>query len=193
QVTAQRPKFDRAVEPIRDAAAHPGREVPARRTENDHASAGHVLTAMISDTLDHGSRPAISNGKTLAGLTANIYLSARRPVERDVSDDDVLVRRVRGTFRRLDDQLRTGESLPEIVVRVPPQIHGDSARAEREEALTRRAAKIDADAVLREALRAVAVAYLRRQHRADRAVRVANRCIHFDRRGAIERGLRPCD
>src|SRR5690606_38213368 len=73
QVTAQRPKFERAVEHIRAAAAHPGREVPARRTENDHASAGHVLTAMISDTLDHGSRPAISNGKTLAGLTANIY------------------------------------------------------------------------------------------------------------------------
>ena len=36
----------------RDAAAHPGGEVVADRPEDRGAAAGHVLAAVIADTLD---------------------------------------------------------------------------------------------------------------------------------------------
>src|SRR4249920_3698122 len=39
----------RGIVHVRDPTGHPGPEVPTRRPEHDDASAGHVLTAMVTD------------------------------------------------------------------------------------------------------------------------------------------------
>ena len=44
------------VEDVRDAAAHAGGEVAARRPDHDHAAAGHVLAAVVADAFDDGRR-----------------------------------------------------------------------------------------------------------------------------------------
>ena len=72
-------------------ARHAGREVAAAVPEHDHAAAGHVLAAMVADTLDDRVHATVADGEALAGHPAHVGLAARRAVERDVADDDVLL------------------------------------------------------------------------------------------------------
>jgi hypothetical protein len=60
---------------------------------------------MIADTLDDDGRAAVADAETLAGHTADVALTAGRAVERDVADDDVVLRLERGQPRRIRDQL----------------------------------------------------------------------------------------
>ena len=69
----------------------PGREVAPGPAEHDDAPAGHVFAAVVADAFDDGDGAAVANGKALAGDTAEVGLAARRAVERDVADDDVLL------------------------------------------------------------------------------------------------------
>ena len=79
------------VEHVGDAAAHAGGEVAPGPAEHDDPAAGHVLAAVIADAFDHRARAAVAHGEPLAGQAAQIGLAARRAVERDVADDDVLL------------------------------------------------------------------------------------------------------
>ena len=88
------------VEHVGDAAAHAGGEVAAGPAEHDDAPAGHVLAAVIADALDHRERAAVADGEPLAGDAADVRLAARRAVERDVADDDVLLGDERRVARR---------------------------------------------------------------------------------------------
>ena len=60
------------------------------RPEHDDAAAGHVLAAVVADALDDRDGAAVAHGESLAGQAADVRLAARRAVERDVADDDVL-------------------------------------------------------------------------------------------------------
>ena len=84
------------VEHIGNAAAHAGREVAPGPAEHHDAPAGHVLAAVIADAFDHHGRAAVADAEALAGHAAHVALAARRAVERDVADDDVLLRLERG-------------------------------------------------------------------------------------------------
>ena len=42
----------RLVEDVRDAAAHPGGEVPPCRAQHYHAPVGHVLAAVVAHAID---------------------------------------------------------------------------------------------------------------------------------------------
>src|SRR3954451_22952430 len=74
------------------AAAHARREVAPGRAEDQRAPAGHVLAAVVADRLDDGGRARVAHAEALAGHPAEERLAARRAVERDVADDDVLLR-----------------------------------------------------------------------------------------------------
>ena len=87
----RRAKLAVGVEHVGDAAAHAGREVAPGPAEHDHASAGHVLAAVIADALDHDRRAAVAHAEALARHAADVAFAARRAVERDVADDDVLL------------------------------------------------------------------------------------------------------
>src|SRR3990172_3779921 len=91
------------VEHVGDPAAHAGREVPARRAEHDDAAAGHVLAAMVADTLDDGVRPGVANREALAGKAAEERPAAGRAVEDGVPDDDVVLRGEGSRFGRADE------------------------------------------------------------------------------------------
>ena len=106
------------VEHVRDAARHAGREVAAGRPEHHHPAAGHVLAAVIADALDHRVHAGVAHAEPLAREAADVRLAGGRAVERDVADDDVLLRHEGRVARRIDDDLAAREPLADVVVRV---------------------------------------------------------------------------
>ena len=66
-----------------------------------------------SSYLTDGRRPRIADAEPLGRLTAEESLSRRGAIQDDVTDNDVVVRleRFRQTFRRIDDQFTTTETL----------------------------------------------------------------------------------
>ena len=73
----------------------PAAKLRPGRPEHDDAAAGHVLAAVIADAFDDRRRAAVAHGEALARDAAEERLAAGRAVERDVADDDVLLRRER--------------------------------------------------------------------------------------------------
>ena len=118
--------------------------------QHDHPAAGHVLAAVIADAQHHGIGSAVADGEASAGQSAEKGLAARRPVQGHVAEDDVLARHELRSRRRHQDQAATGQSLADVIVRVPLQHQGDARRQEVAEALTRRTAEPQPDRVVRQ-------------------------------------------
>ena len=77
---------------VGDAAGHAGREVAAGRAEDHGPAAGHVLAAVVADAFDHRPGAAVADAEPLGRPAAEERLAAGRAVQRDVADDDVLLR-----------------------------------------------------------------------------------------------------
>ena len=158
-----------------DAAAHAGGEVAAGRADDDGDAAGHVLAAVVAGPFDDGLRPAVADAEPLAGPAAEERPAARRPVERDVADQDVVLGDEPRRPGREDDDLAAGEPLADVVVGVALERQRDPARHERAEALAGRAGELELDRVVGQAGAAVPPRQLAAEDRADRAVDVADR------------------
>src|SRR5213078_3825320 len=111
----------------------------------------------------------------------------RRAVERDVADDDVVLRDEGRALRRVDDHAAAREPLREVVVGVPLDLDRDAIGEPGAEALTARAGERDVDGVGRQALRAPAAGDLGREHGAHGAVAVRDRQLEADRLAPLER------
>ena len=115
----QRPrKLAVLVEHVRDAAAHAGREVPPGRAEHDDAAAGHVLAAVVADSLDDGAGTGVADREPLAGQAAEVRPAGGGAVENGVADDHVLLGDERRAVGRPNRQHAAGETLADVVVRV---------------------------------------------------------------------------
>src|SRR2546430_11459966 len=77
------------VEHVCDASAHAGGEVPARAAEDHHEALGHVLAAVVADTLDHGGDAAVAPADALARPAAEEPLPAPTAVGADVAPHDL--------------------------------------------------------------------------------------------------------
>src|SRR5229473_4966011 len=73
------------IEHVGDAAAHAGGEVSAGWTEHHHPPAGHVLAAVIADSLHDGNCTAVSDRESLSGAAAEEGAAAGRSVEDGVA------------------------------------------------------------------------------------------------------------
>src|SRR6185369_11541533 len=93
------------IEHVRDTARHARAEIAPGRAEDDHASAGHVLAAVIADCFHDGVYAAVAHAEALASHAADVRLAAGCAIQSHVADDDVLVRHERRAGRRRDDQL----------------------------------------------------------------------------------------
>src|ERR1700674_2886666 len=60
------------VEHERHPATHPRGKIPPRATENDDGAAGHVLAAVIADSLHHRNRSTVAHSEALAGNSRKI-------------------------------------------------------------------------------------------------------------------------
>ena len=137
------------IQHVGHAAAHAGREIAPRRPEYHHASTGHVLATVVADRLDDRAHATVANAKPFAGHPANIRLAARRAVERDVADDNVLLGHERRTLRRIDDDLAAAEPLADVVIRIALQRERHALGQERAETLAGAALEMQLDRVFR--------------------------------------------
>jgi len=133
------------VEHVGDAPGHAGREVAAGRTEHHHPAAGHVLAAVVAHALDHRVGAAVAHAEALARHAADVGLAARGTVQRHVADDDVVLGREGRLARREDGDLAARQPLADVVVGVALEQQRHARRDERAEALSGRAAEVQAD------------------------------------------------
>src|SRR6185295_5171695 len=114
-------------EDVGDAAGHARRKIPSGPAEDDDAAAGHVLAAMIADAFDDGQRAAVSHGEPLAGHAPEIRFAARRAVQGDVPDDDVLLGNECRLPGRVHDDFAARKTLGDVVVRVAFELERDAS------------------------------------------------------------------
>ncbi len=176
-----------------DAAAHAGGEIAAGAAEHDDRAAGHVLAAVIAGAFDDGRGAGIAHAKALAGDAAKIRLAGDRAVHHRIADDDVLVGLRRTLGIRIDDDAAARQALADVVVGRSLQLEADAAREECAEALAGGALERDMDRVLGQARMPVAPRDDAGQHRADRAVRVADLVLEAHRRLPLDRSRRSRD
>ena len=121
------------VEHVRRPAAHAGREVASRRAEHEHATAGHVLAAVVAHALDDRGHAGVADAEPLPHPAADEHLARRRAVPDDVAGDDLLVRREGRGPVRADHQPPAGQPLADVVVGVAlePQRHSTRAGTRR--------------------------------------------------------------
>ena len=137
------------IEHVGDAAAHAGREIATRLAQDHGPAAGHVLAAMIADSLDDRRGAAVADAEPLARDAAQIKLAAGCAVEHDVAGDDVVLGHEGAFARRIDDDLAAGEALAAVVVDVALDADRDAVHAKGHQALAGAAAEIQLNRCLR--------------------------------------------
>src|SRR5262245_16779786 len=174
---AREPSVD--IEHIRDPARHAGREVSPGDAEDDDRAAGHVLTAVVANALDHGVRAGIAHREALPRYAAEVRAAGDGAVQHHVAGDDVLRRLAAELRARLHADSAAGEPLAAVVVGVADQVQPNALREEGAEALPSGASEANVDGLVGETVVPIAPRDLVREHRADRAIDVADR--HLDR------------
>ena len=172
---------------IGDAARHAGREIASGVAQHDHHAAGHVFAAVVAEPLDDRDRAGIAHAEALARDTFEIGLAGDGPIEHGVADDDVRRRIARRLRRLAHDDPAARQAFSDVVVGVADQFQADATGQESSEALAGRAGEPDADGLVGQSLVAIAPGHFTRQHRADRAVEIADRIVQPHRRLALQR------
>ena len=169
------------------AAAHAGSEVASCRADHDDRPAGHVLAAVITDALDHRTPVAVTNRETLATHPADVRLAARRPVQGDVSDDDVVLRDERRVIGRHDHDPPATEPLGKVIVCIAFQPERHPGGEKRAKALTGGTLECVPNRVVRKSSYTVLASDQAAHHRPYDPVRVSDREHRLHRRLILQR------
>ena len=113
--------------------------------ERDDASTGHVLAAVVADTLDDGARAGVAHGEALTGDAAEEGVAVGRTVEHGVADDHVLLGDVCRVGGRAHDERAAGKTLARVIVRLARKRERDALREPAAEALPGGAEEVDLD------------------------------------------------
>ena len=116
---------------VGDPAGHSRGEVAAGGPENHRVPARHVLATVVAHALDHGSGARVADAEALGSHPAEERLARGGSVERDVTDDDGLVRVKGGGRGGLDDDVAAAEALADVIVGVAGDLDGDALAHER--------------------------------------------------------------
>ena len=145
------------------AARHAGGEVAARLAEHHHASACHVLAAVVARSLYHGRGTGVAHAETLAHLAVDVQLAAGGSVQAGVARYDVVLGGEIGAYGRQYRHASAREALGEVVVGLALELEVYAAREERAEALSGRALEPHVDGLVGQSV----VAVLRCHHAAE--------------------------
>src|SRR4029077_14638147 len=155
----------------------------------DHRAAGHVFAAVVAGAFHDSDGAGVAHGEALARDAAEITLAGDGAVEHRVADDDALLGLDARDGVRAHDQLAARKALADVVVTLAHEVERNAAGSPSAEALASGAVERDPDRVLGQAGMAITLRHLTRQHRAGRAVDIADRELGLDRLLALERRL----
>ena len=91
------------VQYISNTAAHTCSKVLAYRTDYNHTATGHVLTAVITDTLDYGNSTGITYTETFSCHTVDKCLTGGCSIQCHITDNNIFILFEFGTLRRIYD------------------------------------------------------------------------------------------
>ena len=91
---------------------------------------------MISDTFDHGICAGVADAESFARLAADIGMTGCGTIESDVPDEDIVFGYESRFFLWVDDELRTAEAFPEIVIGITFKFQRHAAGVECPKALS---------------------------------------------------------
>src|SRR5439155_10259599 len=172
-------------------ATHAGGEIAPGTADHDDGAAGHVFAAVVAGAFDDGGGAGITDAEALAGDAAKVRFAGDRPVHHRIPDDDVVFG-CRGRLRvGIDDHSAARETLADVVVGRTLQLEGHATGEKRSKTLARSAGERNVQRVLGQAFMPIAAGDRAREHRTDRAVRVADpifeahRLLVLDRRCSV--------
>ncbi|MNI68812.1 hypothetical protein D3C73_1245250 [compost metagenome] len=142
---------------------------------------------MVAHAFDNNIRTGVTYGEPLAGNTVDIRFTAGRAVECSVPDDDIIFSGKGRFWRRLDNQLASGQSFTDIVIGVTFDRNGDALRYECAKTLSGRAREVQSDRIIRQTCCAVFARQLAAQNRTDGAVDIGNRQGGFHHLAGFQR------
>ena len=127
------------------AAAHSSGEVAPRPSEHHHATARHILAAVVARALDDGDGPRVAHAEALAHLAIDVELARGRTVQSGVARDDILLglEIFAATGRGQDRDAPAREPLAEVVVGLALEPDVEAANGEGTERLAGRALEFD--------------------------------------------------
>src|SRR5918993_3613382 len=137
------------IEDERSAVGHARTEVVTGRAEDRHQAAGHVLAAMVADSLDDSRCAAIADAEALADTTCGEQTAPGCSVEDGVAGDRL--RGLEGSHGgRADGDLAAGHPFPDVVVGLTFEFESHAVDDERAEALASTPAKPDRNGAFRQ-------------------------------------------
>lgn len=157
-----------------DTTGHAGSQVAPGLTQDHHPTAGHVLTRVVSDSLDDGQGPGITGAEALTDPSPQESLTRGGAIEQGVAGDDIVLRQEQHIVWWPHDHPAAGKSLAHIVIGITDQIQRDSGRQERSDRLAGRPGQGDVDGVVGQSGGTVAAGDLRSEQGAHRSVDVAD-------------------
>ena len=173
-----------------DAAAHSRCKIAPGSAENHHRAAGHVLAAMVSCSLDDRGRTGVAYAKTLAGDAAEVCFALDRTVHHGVADHDVVLRPRRRLGVGIHHDAAAGQSFADVIVSRALELESDAAGEEGAEALACRSVERNVQRVIRQALVTIAAGDNAGEHRAHRAIGVADAVLQAHRPALLDGELR---
>jgi hypothetical protein len=145
------------IQDVGNSARHTSREVATSSSENDNATASHVLAAVVTNALNDGRSTGVSDSKPLGGDTAEEAATGSSTVQADVSNKDVLLCLEHGRARGVDDQATTRQTLTDVIVGIALKLQSDTRSQESTKRLTGRALDINVNSVQGKAFLAVSL------------------------------------
>src|SRR5689334_11081418 len=93
------------VEDVSDAPRHAGGEIATGRPQDHDPAAGHVFAAVIAYRFDYRMHAAVADAEALPRHATDVGLAAGRPIQGNVTDNDILLRHKCRSRRRENDDL----------------------------------------------------------------------------------------
>ena len=123
-------------------------------------AARHILTAVITNSLNHCGHSRISHAKAFAGPAGSKKLSASCSIKAGIADDRILVRDIFPFGGRFNDNFTASHAFADVIVRFASQGDLNPGTEKRSEALTGATAQFQLDRSFRQPLLAPKVTNL---------------------------------
>src|SRR5258708_5834934 len=158
---------------VSQAAGHTRSEIQTERPEDDDDATGHILAAVLADTLDYGESSAVADSETLPTAAGDKELARGSTVEHGVSGKNVTAP---GSGKSSSDgDGPAGKAFSDVVVSFALELEGYTLGKKSAEALARRPMKILPDLVIAGKAVLAPAHQFAAQASADAAIRVLNR------------------
>ncbi|KAI6759055.1 hypothetical protein HG531_013816 [Fusarium graminearum] len=177
------------IQDVGNTTRHTSCKVATSRSKNNDATTSHVLTTVVTDTLDNGGGTGVSDGETFSSNTTEEASTSSSTVQTSVTNENVLLRLEDSRAGRVDDQSTTRQALADVIVGITLKLKCDTRSEESTERLASRALDINMNSVHGQSSLAVSLGNVVREGGTHRSVSVDNVTLDSGWKALVESQL----